>query len=241
MESCNWKPSWDSLAWKNLGATTFKSIPSLILYMLQNPTIRISLWVWFLFLFWGVPNKVQLSLLWKRSEVIIIFSNLTWHIKSGKLVTSAKPQATGNEDTHFKSVKDKLGEWCLPLCVWPLCWSQWGCVWFLPSPLSCWRSPGKLLNLSEQEFFTCKVAIITVPASLTVWVWAKSFRLCLTLYHHMDCSPPGTSMGYSRQESWCGLPCPPQGDLPDPGMEPTSLMSPALADGFCTTSATWKA
>ena len=39
------------------------------------------------------------------------------------------------------------------------------------------------------------------------------------------------SMGFSRQEYWTGLPCPPPGDLPDPGMEPTSLRSPALADG----------
>ena len=37
------------------------------------------------------------------------------------------------------------------------------------------------------------------------------------------------SMEYSRQEYWSGLPCPPPGDLPNPGMESTSLMSPALA------------
>ena len=37
------------------------------------------------------------------------------------------------------------------------------------------------------------------------------------------------SMGFSRQEYWSGLPCPSPGDLPDPGIEPTSLMSPALA------------
>ncbi|CAI9158760.1 unnamed protein product [Rangifer tarandus platyrhynchus] len=46
-------------------------------------------------------------------------------------------------------------------------------------------------------------------------------------------------MGFSRQEYWSGLPCPPPGDLPDPGIEPTSLMSPALAGGFFTTSTTW--
>ena len=34
------------------------------------------------------------------------------------------------------------------------------------------------------------------------------------------------------------MPCPPPEDLPDPGMEPASLMSPALAGGFFTTSAT---
>ena len=44
------------------------------------------------------------------------------------------------------------------------------------------------------------------------------------------------SMGFSS-----GLPCPPPGDLPDPGMEPTSRMSPALAGGFFTTRATWEA
>ena len=48
-------------------------------------------------------------------------------------------------------------------------------------------------------------------------------------------------MGFSRQEYWSGLPCPPPGDLPDPGIEPASLMSPALAGRFFTTIATWEA
>jgi len=38
------------------------------------------------------------------------------------------------------------------------------------------------------------------------------------------------------EEYWSGLPCPLPGDLLDPGMEPVSLTSPALADGFFTTS-----
>ena len=37
------------------------------------------------------------------------------------------------------------------------------------------------------------------------------------------------------------MPCPPPGNLPDPGIEPMSLMSPASAGGFFTTSATWEA
>ena len=49
------------------------------------------------------------------------------------------------------------------------------------------------------------------------------------------------SMEFSRQEYWSGLPCPPPGDLPDPGIETMSLKSLALADGFFTTSATWEA
>ena len=47
--------------------------------------------------------------------------------------------------------------------------------------------------------------------------------------------------GFSRQEYWSGLPCPPPGDLPDPGIEPVPIMSPALAGRFFTTSATWEA
>ena len=45
------------------------------------------------------------------------------------------------------------------------------------------------------------------------------------------------SMGFSRQEYWSGFPCPPPGDLPSPGIKPMSLVSPALAGGFFTTSA----
>ena len=46
------------------------------------------------------------------------------------------------------------------------------------------------------------------------------------------------SIGFSKQEYWSGLSCPPLGDLADPGIEPVSLKSPALAGGFFTTSAT---
>ena len=47
------------------------------------------------------------------------------------------------------------------------------------------------------------------------------------------------SRDFSRQEYWSGLPCPPPGDLPQPGIKPAAL-SPALAGGFFTTSAAWK-
>jgi len=48
------------------------------------------------------------------------------------------------------------------------------------------------------------------------------------------------SMEFSRQEYCSGLPCPPPGDLPNPGIELASLPSPALAGRFFTTSATWE-
>ena len=51
------------------------------------------------------------------------------------------------------------------------------------------------------------------------------------------------SMGFSRQEYQSGLPCPPPGNLPDPGIEPVSVShtSPALAGRFFTTDTTWEA
>ena len=68
----------------------------------------------------------------------------------------------------------------------------------------------------------------------------KSVRACML--SHLSCVwllvTPWTvarqaplSMGFSRQEYWSGLPCPLPGDLPDTGIKPRSLMSPALAGG----------
>ena len=71
---------------------------------------------------------------------------------------------------------------------------------------------------------------------------AKSLQLCLTLCNLWTVAHQAPlSIGFSRQEYQSGLPCPPPGDLLNPGIEPMSLMSPALASGFFTTSATWEA
>ena len=71
------------------------------------------------------------------------------------------------------------------------------------------------------------------PVQLSVTSWTVAHQAPL-------------SMGLSRQEQWngigwVGLPYPPPEDLFDPGIEPTSYMSPALAGRFFTTNATWKA
>ena len=64
-------------------------------------------------------------------------------------------------------------------------------------------------------------------------------RVCVTLGTVALQAP--LSVGFSRQEPWSGLPCPPPGGLPDPGSELASLTSPALAAEFFTTKATWEA
>ena len=56
---------------------------------------------------------------------------------------------------------------------------------------------------------------------VTLWTVARQVPLCL---------------GFSRQEYWSGLPCPPPGDLSHPGIKPVPLISPALAGWFLVTS-----
>ena len=64
-------------------------------------------------------------------------------------------------------------------------------------------------------------------------VHAKLLQLCPTLCDPISCSPPGT-VGFYKQEYWSGLPCPPPGNLSNPGIIPVSLMSPSWAGRFFT-------
>ena len=68
---------------------------------------------------------------------------------------------------------------------------------------------------------------------------AKSLQPCLTLFDPMDCSLLDSSVHgilQARILEWVAIPSP--GDLPDPGIEPSSLRPPALAGRFFTTSTT---
>ena len=78
--------------------------------------------------------------------------------------------------------------------------------------------------------------LCTVPSNLDLVVLSHFSRVQLfAVLWTVACQAP-LSMGLSRQEYQNGLPSPPLGDLPNSGIEPTFLMSPALADGFYTTS-----
>ena len=78
----------------------------------------------------------------------------------------------------------------------------------------------------DQAVIVCVCAkLCYVHLSVILWAVAQQVRL---------------SKGFSRQEYQSGLPCPLPGDLSNLGIEPASLMSPALAGRFFTTSTTWK-
>ena len=107
--------------------------------------------------------------------------------------------------------------------------------------VTCRRALIKKFFFKSQDSFSLLKITEDLKELLLMWVPCvlshfSSVQLCATLWTKAHQTP--LFMGFSRQEYWSGLPCPPPGDLPDPRTELTSLMSPALAGGFFTTSAT---
>ena len=88
-------------------------------------------------------------------------------------------------------------------------------------------------TLSQWNFFSVG------KIQIKIYVCAQ---LCLTFCDPMTVAHQGPlSMGFSRQEYWSGLLFPPPGDLLDPGIEPESLVSPALSGKFFYRCTTWEA
>ena len=107
-------------------------------------------------------------------------------------------------------------------------------ILFLPHSLSLHNSR----SLQTHLLFPLRLGLPALCAS----VCSKLLHSHPTLCNPMPCSPPGPlSTGFSRQECWSGLLCPPPGDLPDPGVDPAVLRSPAFASTFFPTSTTWEA
>ena len=108
----------------------------------------------------------------------------------------------------------------------------------LPQLLAWSRAPSSIMSSLRAHWWGGYNMMIWWPQhhlfTDIVCMRDKSFQLCPTL-----CDPIAPlPMGFPRQENWNELPFPSPGDLPGPGMELASLMSPALAGGVFTTSTT---
>ena len=106
---------------------------------------------------------------------------------------------------------------------------------FLVPELSCFSQLEPLLmpQVSFQLFFLGELCMCDAQSLNHAWLFCNP----------MDCSLPvlrgNLSMGFSRQECRDGLPFPPLGDLPNPGTEPVSPVSLALAGWFFSTEPPW--
>ena len=90
----------------------------------------------------------------------------------------------------------------------------------------------------------CKERLLSYLHSSLWWTdvgWGMLGEVKLSGRLHILAHQAPLSMGFFRHEYRSGLPCPPPGDLPNSGIEPASLTSPALAGRFFTTSTTWEA
>ena len=104
-----------------------------------------------------------------------------------------------------------------------------------------WRGggPGGRRKKRTQNPVSCSERSAAVPSSACMLSHFSRVRLFVTPWTVAHQAP--LSMGFFRQEYWSGLPFPPPGGLPDPGVEAASLMSPALAGRCFSTSTTWEA
>ena len=97
-------------------------------------------------------------------------------------------------------------------------------------PSWCWEEIS-VKHKSDQHVCVCVCVRVCVRAHIQVlsciWLSATPW----TIAHQAP-----LFMGFSRQDYRSGLPFPPPGDLPNPGIKPESLASPALAGGFFTTA-----
>ena len=148
-----------------------------------------------------------------------------------------------------------LANWCEELIHWkrPWCWErlkaggegddrgwdgwmasliQWTWVWVNSGSWWWTGRPGVLPSMKSQRVGHDWVTELN-------WSHFSCFYLFAAL-PTVTCQA-SLSIRFSKQEHWSGLPFPFPGDLPDPGIELASLLSPALVGGFFTSSVTWAA
>ena len=107
----------------------------------------------------------------------------------------------------------------------PHCWGEFKLIQLL------WRMVWRFLkNLKTELTYDPAIPL------LGICVHAKQLQSCLFVTPWTVAHQASLSMGFSRQKQLSGLPFPSPGDLPYPGIKPTSLMSPALVSRFFTTS-----
>ena len=110
---------------------------------------------------------------------------------------------------------------------------------------SRWTSCISLQSKGLSRVFSSTTVGLYIFLKLTVCVyvcvcWHFSRVQLFATPWTIACQSP-LSMGFSKQEYWSGFLCPLPGDLPDPGIKPSSLMIYALSSRFFTTSTNWEA
>ena len=137
-------------------------------------------------------------------------------------VTVSVPDGTHTSDLPCEWETSPLGsslQYCSPILT--LMCSTTGSLDFFPQVMNPYFFVKYFKKLVMNSNHMCVCVCSVVSDSVTLWTVAHQAPL---------------SVEFSRQEYWSRLPYPTPGDLPDPGIEPKSPASPALAGGFFTTA-----
>ena len=157
-------------------------------------------------------------------------------LSSSGLEADKGKQREKQREREIDRDRDREHDWACP--------SAWSCA---PCCRASSPLPGTLIGLRTTYLKRRRFGILNWrnlrnsncgKDSLT-FPWCMHAQLCLTLCGSTDCSLPGSSVRgifQARILEWIAIPY--SGDFPDPGTEPTSLASPALAGGFFTSSVT---
>ena len=126
---------------------------------------------------------------------------------------------------------------------WPCCMA-YGMLFPWPGikPASpCWEllpTPAVPNPIQTHRYYNLHINFPKVNVYTHIYTYTKSLQLCSTFCEPMDGNWPGYCVhGFLLGKNTGVLPCPPPGDLCDPGIKPASLTSPALAGRFFATSA----
>ena len=97
-----------------------------------------------------------------------------------------------------------------------------------------------MLSFGQKEWIYQEMPLYLIHLHIQGYLKSMIAQLCVCVLHHMRffvtqwtvVHQAPSSMGFSRQEYWRGFPFLTPGDLPGPGIEPASPVSPVLQVGF---------
>ena len=209
-------------------------------------------WAWHIQDFVSALHRYSLCFPSPVEVLLLNTTGLQSQIPCGVPVLLADSQAVKPDMglKTFTTVGELLWYYCSPICGLPTQW-VWNLILLillimglLPSHCSIyfvfghrvsffffWWFQHPLLMVGQEL-----IVIFVFWVSISVLHWHyRIAQSCPTLCNSLDSSPPGSSVGFFREEYWSGLSFPPLGDLPHPGIKPTPLVSPALQADFFTT------
>ena len=164
----------------------------------------------------------------KQLNMYVVDKCLRFFVEWGSTLIMNKFWSCPLEDQHRVSSPFSASLLSLTGLV-PCCFPQPPYLFFLTHGTLVNFLPTFLSFPSGFPFFNIEISLPGTFALLCVQTVSRKLhmlsrfscvQLCATLWNVAPQAPP--SMGFSGQEYWSGLPCPPPGDLPDAGIKPTS-------------------